>query len=85
MVAQFGSVGFETPEVGGYVLARDAWVVATSNKTSGVMWVNIFTNKTQLHAILCDPVPHLQWQMQCLGILVQEVLQHGEVHGGVKI
>ncbi len=42
-------------------------------------------HKTQLHAVLRDPVPHLQRQMQRLGLLVNEVLQHGKVHGGVEV
>jgi hypothetical protein len=42
-------------------------------------------HQTQLHAVLLDPVPHLKRQMQRLGLLVNEVLQHGEVHGSVKV
>ncbi len=42
-------------------------------------------NQSQLNAILRDPVPHLQRQMQRLGLLVKYMLQHGEIHGGVEV
>jgi hypothetical protein len=42
-------------------------------------------SQSQLHAVLRDPVPHLQRQMQWLGLLVEEVLEHGEVHRGVEV
>jgi hypothetical protein len=39
----------------------------------------------QLHAVLGDPVPHLKRQMLRLALLVEKVLQHDEVHGGVEV
>jgi hypothetical protein len=43
------------------------------------------SNQSQLQLVLRDPVPHLQRQTKGLGLLVEEVLQHGEVHGGVEV
>ncbi len=42
-------------------------------------------NQSMLHAVLRDPVPHLKRQMQRLSLLVETVLEHGEVHGGVQV
>ncbi len=64
----------------------------TSGALGGSMWLTECNDvgehhkhQTQLHAVLLDPVPHLKRQMQRLGLLVKEVLQHGEVHGGVEV
>ncbi len=38
-----------------------------------------------LNAILRDPVPHFQRQMERLGLLVEEVLEHGKEDGSVEV
>jgi hypothetical protein len=51
-------------------------------------WNNVeeyHNNQSQLHAVLRDPVPHLQRQTQRLSLLVKEMLKKGEVHGGVEV
>jgi hypothetical protein len=55
---------------------------------SGMMWVSITTTnhkQSQLHTVLRNPVPHLKRQMQRLRFLVEEMLQHGEIHGSVEV
>ncbi len=47
--------------------------------------MNHHNTQTHLHAVLFDPVPHLQRQTQGLGLLVKEVLEHGEVYRCVEV
>ncbi len=43
------------------------------------------SNQSQRRAVLRDPVPHLQRQTKGLGLVVEEMLQHDLVQGGVEV